>query len=231
MRNLKKFRFGLGFNNDKKALLFGLVIAAAGLMGSQTAQAEDRSISYSLNENSALAATPDTANSKSEEQAKQPIAEFSKGYQKWQAYGSLACCDDGKGEMYAFHIGYGYFFLDDFSVNVDVLGSYIRSDIDDDGAAIGLDLIFRRHQYKSPDNQWSLFVEAGSGLQKQSTNYAGNRTFNFRLLAGGGATVRIAEKARLMGGMRYLHISDAGIEGGGGGFDGFQFYAGSMFPF
>ena len=182
-------------------------------------------------ENSTFAGSPDSADSKPAEQAKQPIAEFSKGYQNWQAYGSIACCDAGKGEMYAFHIGYGYFFMNDFSVNIDVLGSYIRSDIDDDGVAIGLDLIFRRHQFKSDDNQWSFYIEAGSGLQQQSTNYAGNRKFNFRLLGGGGATVRIAEKARLMGGIRYLHISDAGIEGGGGGFDGFQFYAGGMFSF
>lgn len=32
-------------------------------------------------------------------------------------------------------------------------------------------------------------------------------------------------------GIRYLHISDAGIKGGGGGFDGLQFYAGSMVPY
>jgi hypothetical protein len=30
----------------------------------------------------------------------------------------------------------------------------------------------------------------------------------------------VTENARLMTGIRYLHISDAGIEGGGGGFDG-----------
>ena len=222
---------GFGVNTDKKAFIFGLVIAVAGLMHCQARAADVQSISNRISANSALAAVPDTAVSKPEEQAQQPIAEFSKGYQKWQAYGSIACCDDGKGEMYAFHLGYGYFFMDDFSVNVDVLGSYLRSGIDDDGAAIGLDLIFRRHQYKSPDNQWSLFVEGGSGLQQQSTNYAGNRRFNFRLLGGGGATFRVAENARLMAGMRYFHISDAGIEGGGGGFDGLQFYAGSMFPF
>ena len=133
--------------------------------------------------------------------------------------------------MYSFHLGYGYFFYDDFSVNFDMLGSYIRSDIDDDGVGVGLDVIFRRHQFKSRGNLWTLYIEAGTGLQQQSTNYAGNRTFNFRILGGGGATIRVAEKARLKGGMRYLHISDAGIEGGGGGFDGFQFYAGSMFSF
>ena len=182
-------------------------------------------------ENSDFAVSPDSSGSMPAEQKNQPAEEFSQGYQKWQAYSSIACCDDGKGEMYAFHLGYGYFFMDDFSVNVDVLGSYIRSDIDDDGAAIGLDLILRRHQFKSSDNQWSLYIEAGSGLQQQSTNYSGDRRFNFRLLGGAGATFRVTEKARLMGGMRYLHISDAGIEGGGGGLDGFQFYAGSMFSF
>jgi hypothetical protein len=77
----------------------------------------------------------------------------------------------------------------------------------------------------------SLFLELGAGFQQQSTNFAGSRRFNFRLLGGGGATFRVTKNARLMTGIRYLHISDAGIEGGGGGFDGLQFYVGSMFPF
>jgi len=34
-----------------------------------------------------------------------------------------------------------------------------------------------------------------------------------------------------MGGLRYGHISDAGIDGGGGGFDGYQVYIGMMMPF
>ena len=54
--------------------------------------------------------------------------------------------------------------------------------------------------------------------------------FNFRIMGGGGGTLRVADKLRMLGGMRYLHISDAGIEGGGG-FDGFMFYAGALFPF
>jgi hypothetical protein len=213
-----------------KILIIVLVLAGVGLNHFQ-AEANASDLDKIFSSNSASTTAPETAYLNPKEPAGERIGEFSKGYQKWQVYGSLSCCDDGKGEMYALHIGYGYFFMDDFSVNVDVLGSYIRSDIDDDGAAIGLDLIFRRHQFKSHDNQWSLFIEAGSGLQQQSTNFAGNRRFNFRILGGGGATFRVAENARLMAGMRYLHISDAGIEGGGGGFDGLQFYAGSMFPF
>ena len=159
------------------------------------------------------------------------IGEFSKGHRKWQTYGSAAGFDEGKGEMYALHLGYGYFFMDDFSVNIDVLGSYIHSGIDDNGVAVGLDVICRPHPIKGHDNLWSLYLELGAGLQQQSTNFAGRRRFNFRLLGGGGATFRVTENARFMTGIRYLHISDAGIEGGGGGFDGLQFYAGSMFPF
>jgi hypothetical protein len=159
------------------------------------------------------------------------IGEYSKGHRKWQTYVSGAGFDEGKGEMYALHLGYGYFIMDDFSVNIDVLGSYIHSGIDDNGVAVGLDVIFRRHLIKGHDNLWSLYLELGAGLQQQSTDFAGNRRFNFRLLGGGGATFRVTNNARIMTGIRYLHISDAGIEGGGGGFDGLQFYAGSMFPF
>jgi len=119
-----------------------------------------------FSEQSDFAVPSDSSGSRPAEQKNQPAEEFSQGYQNWQAYGSIACCDDGKGEMYAFHIGYGYFMYDDFSLNVDVLGSYIRSDIDDDGVAIGLDLILRRHQFKSQDNLWTLYIEAGSGLQQ-----------------------------------------------------------------
>ena len=50
-------------------------------------------------------------------------------------------------------------------------------------------------------------------------------------MGGGGGTLRVSDHVRMMGGIRYLHISDAGIDGGGGGFDGFMFYGGAMFPF
>ena len=156
---------------------------------------------------------------------------FSKGSRKWQTYASAAAGDQGKGEMYALHVGYGYFLLDYLSINIDVLGAYIRSGIDDNGVAGGLDVIFRRHFSWVDDNQWSLYLDLGGGLQQQSTKFSGSRHFNFRVMAGGGGTFRVSDHIRLMGGMRYLHISDAGIEGGGGGFDGFMFYAGAMFPF
>ena len=214
----------------KKIFIIIVGIAAVGLIHLQ-AEVEASDLEKIFSGSSASTAAPDTAPLNPKEPAGKRTGEFSKGHQKWQTYVSAAGFDKGKGEMYAFHLGYGYFFMDDFSVNIDVLGSYIRSGIDDNGVAAGLDLILRQHPIKGPDNLWSLYLELGAGLQQQSTNFAGNRKFNFRLLGGGGATFRVADNARLMAGMRYFHVSDAGIEGGGGGMDGLQFYAGSMFPF
>ena len=156
---------------------------------------------------------------------------FSRGTRKWQIYPSFAGGDQGKGNLYALHFGYGKFLWDQFSFNVDVFGTYIRSGIDDNGVGLGLDLIFRQHFLMKNDDTYSVYLDLGGGFEKQSTNFAGNRQFNFRVLGGGGGTVRVTENVRLMGGLRYLHISDAGIDGGGGGFDGYQVYGGVMLPF
>jgi hypothetical protein len=134
--------------------------------------------------------------------------DFSRGTRKWQTYASAAAGDHGKGEMYALHAGYGYFLRDYLSFNINVLGAYIRSGIDDNGVAAGLDIIFRRHFSWINDDPWSVYLDLG-----------------------GGGTLRVSDHVRMMGGIRYLHISDAGIDGGGGVFDGFMFYGGAMFPF
>jgi hypothetical protein len=192
----------------KRIFMIIVLIAVVDLILFQ-AEAEASDSKKSFSNSSTPVVAPGAVKLNPNEPAGERIGEYSKGHRKWQTYVSAAGFDKGKGEMYALHLGYGYFFMDDFSVNIDVLGSYIHSGIDDNGVAVGLDV----------------------GLQQQSTNFAGNRRFNFRLLGGGGATFRVTKNARLMTGARYLHISDAGIEGGGGGFDGLQFYVGSMFPF
>ncbi len=161
----------------------------------------------------------------------EPEFGFSKGTGTWQTYASVSAGDYGKGEMYALHVGYGYFLLDYLSVNIDLLGAYIRSGIDDNGVAAGLDVILRRHFSWINEGLWSFYVDGGAGLQQQSTEFSGYRHFNFRLLAGVGGMLRISDRVSMMGGIRYLHISDGGIKGGGGGYDGPMFYTGAMFRF
>ena len=149
----------------------------------------------------------------------------------FQTYGSAAFGDPGKGEMYAGHAGFGYHVADNVSINLDGFGAWIRSGIDDDGVGGGADALVRGHLLRDASARWSIYMDGGAGVQQASTNFAGARHFNFRLLIGFGATLRLAERVRFLGGARYLHISDAGIKGGGGGFDGPMVYAGLTIPF
>jgi len=214
----------------KRILMLIVVIAVVDLTHLQgLAAASDATNEFS--NSSTSAAAPARVPRNPESTGGQGPGEFSQGHRKWQTYVSAAGGDKGKGEMYALHIGYGYFFLDDVSVNIDIMGAYIRSGIDDNGAAAGLDVILRDHLLQGHADRWSLYLELGAGLQQQSVKFAGSRKFNFRVLGGGGATFRVAENLRLLAGIRYFHVSDAGIEGGGGGFDGLQFSSGIMFPF
>jgi hypothetical protein len=187
--------------------------------------------SNSVGSSRATAATELKADPKDENRLTDHANGLSKGTHTWQTYASVAAGDYGKGEMYALHVGYGYFLWDYLSVNVDLLGAYIRSGIDDNGVAAGLDVILRRHFSWVDDDRWSLYVDGGGGLQQQSTEFSGYRHFNFRLMAGIGGMLHLTDRVSMMGGARYLHISDGGIKGGGGGYDGPMFYIGAMLPF
>lgn len=156
-------------------------------------------------------------------------APFSKGSRRFETYGSAVGGDPGKGEMYALHAGVEYFLRDYLALSTTLFGAYVRSGIDDNGGAGGFDLVLRRHVPGSADDSVSLFVDAGAGCQQQSTNFSGPRHFNFRLIVGVGATFALGDRWGLIAGIRYLHISDAGIEGGGGGYDGPMGYAGVTF--
>ncbi|WDN89927.1 hypothetical protein BuS5_02897 [Desulfosarcina sp. BuS5] len=109
---------------------------------------------------------------------------FLKGTEELHTYASVIAGDSGKGEMPALHVGYGYFLRDRLSVNIDILGTYVRSGIDDNGAVVGLDVLLREHFYNSNDGIWFAYFDAGSGFQQQSTNFFGRRYFNFRLFGG-----------------------------------------------
>ena len=68
-------------------------------------------------------------------------------------------------------------------------------------------------------------------MQQASTNFSGERHFNFRIRVGVGASLEVREHVRAFVGASYQHISDAGIAGGGCVFDGPMLCAGVTFPF
>jgi len=159
------------------------------------------------------------------------LGEFGKDTRFASVYGSTIFGDEGKGEMYALHGGVGYYVEDYQSVSLDLFGGYVQSGIDDDGGAIGFDLVYRNHFYRHEDDDWTILFEGGLGLQQASTNFSGERHLNFRTRIGFGASFEIDEHVRAFVGGTYQHISDAGIAGGGGGFDGPMIWAGVTFPF
>jgi hypothetical protein len=165
----------------------------------------------------------------------EPPGDFSKGKRFASVYGSALFGDAGKGEMYLLHGSFGYHFADYQSISLDPLGGYVRSGIDDPGGVIGLDAVYRNHFLRARggngDDDWTIFFDGGLGLQQASTNFSGERHFNFRIRIGFGASLEINERARAFVGASYQHISDAGIAGGGGGYDGPMLWAGVTFPF
>lgn len=159
------------------------------------------------------------------------LAPFAKGRWTVHTYGSALVADPDKGEMYTAHVGVGYFFEDAWSVNLEAFGGGVHTerDADEHGGVGGLDLMARWHFLRRAD--WSLYADAGAGVQQATTDFPSDNRFNFRLMTGIGATRRIAGNAHLMGGVRYQHISNASMTEGNDGYDGAQLYAGLMFPF
>ena len=158
-------------------------------------------------------------------------APFAEGAWTFQTYGSAVFADKDKGQQYTAHAGFGYYFADGWSVNLEALGGWVRSarDADPYGGVGGLDLLGRWHFIRR--DGWSIYTDGGAGIQQATTDFPSDNRFNFRLQQGFGGTFRIADQTRLMGGVRYMHISNAGLTDGNDGYDGVQAYVGLMFSF
>ena len=154
---------------------------------------------------------------------------FAEGDWSGYAYGSTVFLDDDHGSISTAHVGGGYHFDDAVSINLELLGGAVDSTTDDDGGVGGVDALFRWHFLREDD--WSLYTDGGAGVQQATTDFPSDSHHNFRLLAGVGATWRLAPRWHLMGGARYLHVSNASTSEGNDGGDWAQVYAGLMLEF
>ena len=154
---------------------------------------------------------------------------FAKGSWTFQSYGSFSFKGEGKGRIYAGHVGVGYHLEDDFSINLEAPGAVVDATFDDDGGAVGLDMVFRWHFWRREGV--TFFLDAAVGIQQATTEFPSDSHFNFRLISGFGATLHLDDSLYLMGGIRYLHISNAGITEVNDGLDAGMAYLGMMIPF
>ena len=112
-------------------------------------------------------------------------------------------------------IGGSYYFDERNSVLLELVGYSLDNagDFDADDAVAGGGTLGLRYQFLE-HQRLSLFVEGLAGFLQANHNFPpGGTHFNFALQAGLGATFRIADNVHLIGGARYLHISNAQIEG------------------
>jgi hypothetical protein len=122
-----------------------------------------------------------------------------------------------------------WFFMQNVSMDFGLSGDAILQPGLDAGGG-GASLMLRWHFLARAE--WSLYGDIGCGMlfTNEPVPNDGGRV-NFTPRAGLGGTVALGSSARLMGGLRWYHISNANAGQDNPGRDSLQAYGGVSFPF
>jgi hypothetical protein len=129
-----------------------------------------------------------------------------------------------------FRLEFEYFLIDRFSLVMEIELSGFNQP--DSGAAVvsGGGVLLRWHFLEGPG--WTVYADAGCGLAYASSDIPpGTNRIKFSPQIGVGFTLAIAEPIRLIGGVRWYHLSNARIAQTNDGFDGVMIYLGLSVPF
>jgi opacity protein-like surface antigen len=163
-----------------------------------------------------------------------PADPFAQGSWVWHAYGSFDFASND-GTISTANFGAGYHFYDAWSINFDIGGSYIDNMLDPgkDAGGVVINCILRWHLWRH--ERWTVFADGSFGMSLYSQEFPTYGTnFNFVWQVGMGATYQLNPDLYLMGGMRWVHISNGDFFGGSEtnpGYDGAQVWLGLMWPF
>ncbi|HZL35433.1 MAG TPA: acyloxyacyl hydrolase [Tepidisphaeraceae bacterium] len=128
-------------------------------------------------------------------------------------------------------VGVGYYFVDNISLSAEFSGFSVQQPVRDSIITSG-DLLLRNHLYNR--GPFSLFIDFGGGLTYATQRVPASGTnFNFELETGVGFTYRLRDNTYLLAGARYLHFSNADMEGQARNpsVNAFEGYVGVMFTF
>lgn len=157
---------------------------------------------------------------------------FTKGSKTSQAYAGYFNDLGPQDVQWGFvSAGVSYYFTDNMSIGMEASG-YVVGQPGDDAAAGGLGLVFRHHVLRFDES--TLFVDVVGSLFEATTDVPrGGTRFNFVTGVGLGYAHPIRENTYLLIGARYIHLSNAGIEGAGHNpaLNGAAGYVGVMFTF
>jgi lipid A 3-O-deacylase len=152
------------------------------------------------------------------------------GTQRWALLGGwgIDVKHDSNNEV-AFGVKWEYFIADGFAFAPELkLWGFFQ----DGGDAFGgsLDLLFEWHFLRY--DTWSIFGDAGVGLLGTTRNVPINGSeFNFTPQAGIGVTWDVGNDNRWVLGVRWHHISNAGLYSDNPGRDSIYLYTGLNMPF
>lgn len=125
--------------------------------------------------------------------------------------------------------GVSHFFAKGHSVNLELNGLAFEQPGDD---AVGANLNFLVRSHWIRGENWSVYIDGGAGIlgTTESVPEPGS-TFNFTPQVGLGSTFNINDEQRVMLGVRWHHISNAGLYSPNPGLDTVMGYVAVDFPF
>lgn len=153
-----------------------------------------------------------------------------KGQKRWYVQGAGASTWTGSPARRFGLLGAGAsrFFADGHSVNLELNGMAFDQN-GGDAAGLNFSTILRWHFLRQEN--WSMYLDGGAGVLVTTNEVpAAGSSFNFTPQAGGGVTVRLTERQRLMLGIRWHHISNANTFDSNPGRDSIMGYVGLNLP-
>jgi len=122
-----------------------------------------------------------------------------------------------------------WFFMQNVSMDFGLSGDAFMQPGDNAGGG-GASLMFRWHFLAR--ETWSVFADAGCGMlfTNEPVPNDGGRV-NFTPRAGVGGTYALSDTVRLIGGVRWYHISNANTGESNPGWNSLQVYGGVSLPF
>ncbi len=156
----------------------------------------------------------------------------SKGWSGWTV--TLGAATDLESDSHYNVAGMASTFLADrLEIGAELGGWYFNQENNTSGVSAIIDL--KWHFYATDDHQWTIFGEARIGMLGSFDDVPdGGTSFNFMPGFGLGATYALGEsRARLIGGLRWQHVSNARITGDSSNpaFNGVLGFIGITWPF
>lgn len=136
---------------------------------------------------------------------------FPQGLWTLESFGSYGNQPWMREQLYSGTVGLSYYFRPNWCIGLEGKG-LCGLQPEQNVASFGGNLLLRTHLIA--ERNWSFFTDFAPGLLESSHRIPPSGTdFNFTIETGLGITAHLWDKTELLTGVRYLHLSNARLEG------------------